>query len=308
MNAMTILVTLVFMVSVFFVYVAIFQFFETRTKMNKRLEGVREEQEFLGEEENEKSGLKDRIRQQQSERRMRITREKAKKEVNNEAESNVEALLDKADVDFTANQFTAIKVILMITAVMLGFFLTGALSLTMIQRVAAILVLAIIAMILPTRVLVMKIDAKKKHIRQHLPDVMDLLVVSVEAGLGFDAALAKLYEKDKSPLMQEFMQASRDIKRGVSKKEAYDALAKRCDVKEMTSFVMAIIQADQMGISVRSILRTQSESLREKRRQRAEEKALKAPVLMLLPLVIFIFPVIFIVLLGPAAITAMSSF
>ncbi|MCR5704621.1 MAG: type II secretion system F family protein [Eubacterium sp.] len=303
---MIVLVTISFAFALTCVFVGVFTFFETKNKMNKRLGGVKDELEFTEGEENDKNGFRDRLKQQQSERRMRMTREKAKKEVNNEEETSIEALLDEAGLDFTANQFNAFRVILMITGLMAGFFLTGILNTSGFLSISIIAGLALVAGILPTRLVLYKIKGKKNHIRQHLPDVMDLLVVSVEAGLGFDAALAKLYEKDKSPLMQEFMQASRDIKRGVSKKEAYDSLAKRCDVKEMTSFVMAIIQADQMGISVKSILLTQAESLREKRRQRAEEKALKAPVLMLIPLVVFIFPVIFIVLLGPAVINIME--
>lgn len=303
---MIVLVTISFAFALTCVFVGVFQFFETRNKMNKRLGGVKDELEFVDGDENDKNGFRDRLKQQQSERRMRVTREKAKKEVNNEEESSIEALLDEAGLDFTANQFNAFRVILMITGLMAGFFFAGIINTSGFLTITIVAGCGLIAGIIPTRLILYKIKAKKNHIRQHLPDVMDLLVVSVEAGLGFDAALAKLYEKDKSPLMQEFMQASRDIKRGVSKKEAYESLAKRCDVKEMTSFVMAVIQADQMGISVKSILLTQAESLRDKRRQRAEEKALKAPVLMLIPLVVFIFPVIFIVLLGPAVINIMD--
>lgn len=155
-------------------------------------------------------------------------------------------------------------------------------------------------MILPRRLVASKIQKKQNLYREALPDVMDLLVVSVEAGLGFDAAILRLYEKDKSPLMQEMMRAIQDVQHGMSKKEAYRNMSSRCNVKELTSFLNSLIQAEQLGISIKSVLKTQSEALRDDRRQRAEEKALKAPVKMLVPMVIFIFPVIFIVLLGPA--------
>jgi tight adherence protein C len=298
-------ITAVFGVTLFCVYSIVLQSLDTHTKVKGRLEGVKDESEFA-EGEDDKDGFMNKLRKQQSERKNKVAREKSKKEANNELESPGEAMLDMAEVDWTASQFSAVKVLVAFTGLLVGFFLGSILGLDMLKSMLVALILAIVGMVAPTYVLRYRINAKKNHIREHLPDVMDLLVVSVEAGLGFDASLAKLYEKDKSPLMQEFMQASRDIKRGVSKKEAYENLAKRCDVKELSSFIMAIVQADQMGISIRSILRTQSESLREKRKQRAEEKALKAPVLMLIPLVIFIFPVIFVVLLGPAAMTAME--
>lgn len=155
-------------------------------------------------------------------------------------------------------------------------------------------------MLLPRRWVQSKIKKKQDLYRDALPDIMDLLVVSVEAGLGFDSAILRLYDKDKSPLMQELMRAIQDVQHGMSKKEAYRNMSARCNVKELTSFLNSLIQAEQLGISVKSVLKSQAESLREDRRQRAQEKALKAPVKMLVPMVLFIFPVIFIVLLGPA--------
>ena len=108
--------------------------------------------------------------------------------------------------------------------------------------------------------------------------------------------------------MQELIRAIQDVQRGMSKKEAYTQMAERCRVKELTSFVNALLQAEQLGISIKSVLKQQADAMRESRRQRAEEKALKAPVTMLMPLVMFIFPVIFIVLLGPAVINIMEIF
>ena len=132
-------------------------------------------------------------------------------------------------------------------------------------------------------------------------------MVSVEAGLGFDAAIIRLYEKNKTIMMEEMMQAIRDIQRGMKKKDAYSQLANRCNVKELTAFLTALVQADQMGISIKSVLKVQAESLRKDRRRRAEEKALKAPVIMLVPMVMFIFPIIFIILLGPAVLNIMEA-
>lgn len=147
-----------------------------------------------------------------------------------------------------------------------------------------------------------KIVSRKISIQKALPDVLDLLTVSVEAGLGFDGALTKLSEKMRGALVDEFNQVLHEIRMGVSRRNALQALADRCGVDDISLFTTSIIQADQLGVSIGNVLRVQSAAMRDKRRQRAEEKAQKAPVKMLIPLVIFIFPTIFIVLLGPAVI------
>ena len=208
----------------------------------------------------------------------------------------------------TAEQFSMIKIVLSTAFMVAAVIVCKILNLGMAYLVIAMAVMGLIGIIFPSRILKMRASKRKDLIRQQLPDVMDLLVVSVEAGLGFDAALIRLYEKDKSELMTELMQATRDVQRGMSKKEAYESLAKRCDVKELTTFLTALVQADQLGISIKSVLKVQSENLRKDRRMRAEEKALKAPVVMLVPMVVFIFPVIFIILLGPAVLNMIEIF
>jgi len=224
--------------------------------------------------------------------------------------SEAEKMLMIADVQLTGLQFMLVKLasaaVLASACRLCGGVLVR--STGMADRLVPTLTLCggLLGEILPARWLKSRVAGRKALYREHLPDVMDLLVVSVEAGLGFDAALIRLYQKDKSPLMQELMRAMQDIQYGMTKREAYTNLSQRCGVKELTSFVNALIQADQMGISIRTVLKTQSESLREERRQRAEEKALKAPVKMLLPLVAFIFPVIFIIILGPAVMNVME--
>jgi tight adherence protein C len=161
---------------------------------------------------------------------------------------------------------------------------------------------------LPFILLNQRIKERKKNIQKDLPDVLDLLTVSVEAGLGFDGALAKLAEKMKGALVEEFTRVLQEIRVGVTRREALHALGARCDVPDLSLFTTSLVQADQLGVSIGNVLRVQSAAMREKRRQRAEEKAMKAPVKMLLPLVLFIFPTIFIILLGPAMIQIMDSF
>jgi tight adherence protein C len=165
---------------------------------------------------------------------------------------------------------------------------------------------AAVGVALPLLLLARRIADRKASIQKALPDVLDLLTVSIEAGLGFDGALAKLSEKMKGPLVDEFGRALQEMRIGVPRREALHAMGLRCDVADLSLFVSAIVQADQLGVSIGNVLRVQSAAMREKRRQRAQEKAMKAPVKMLIPLVAFIFPAIFVVLVGPAAIRVVA--
>jgi tight adherence protein C len=145
------------------------------------------------------------------------------------------------------------------------------------------------------------------QILETLPDALDLLTISVEAGLGFDAALVKVTEKLKGALSEEFKRAAGEQRVGKSRQEALRGITDRVDQKELTNFISAIIQADQLGVSMSKVLRIQSEQMRQERRQRAEEKAAKAPILIMLPTIGCIFPSLFIVILAPAALSALSS-
>lgn len=162
--------------------------------------------------------------------------------------------------------------------------------------------------VLPGYYLKVRAAQRAEEIQDNLPDVLDLLTVSVEAGLGFDAALVKVVEKIKGVVSQEFGRVLQEIKMGKPRRDALKDLGSRSGADDMVSFVGSIIQADQLGVSIGNVLRLQSEQMRQKRRQRAEERALKAPVKMLIPLILFIFPTIFIVVLGPAALEIMNTF
>ena len=145
------------------------------------------------------------------------------------------------------------------------------------------------------------------QILETLPDALDLLTISVEAGLGFDAALVKVTEKLKGALSDEFKRAASEQRVGKSRQEALRGINERVEQKELGSFISAIIQADQLGVSMSKVLRIQSEQMRMERRQRAEEKAARAPILIMLPTIGCIFPSLFIVILAPAALSALSS-
>jgi tight adherence protein C len=147
-----------------------------------------------------------------------------------------------------------------------------------------------------------RVKKRQKAILLMIPDTLDLLTISVRAGLGFDAALGKVVEKLKGPLSDEFRRALAEVRVGKARRDALRDIVPRTEVGPLTNFIGAIIQAEQLGVSISKVLQVQSEQLRIERRQRAEEQAAKAPIKMLFPLVGCIFPSLFIVILGPAII------
>ena len=152
-----------------------------------------------------------------------------------------------------------------------------------------------------------RVRKRQKAILMMIPDALDLLTISVRAGLGFDAALGKVVEKLKGPLTEEFRRALAEVRVGKARREALRDIIPRTEVVPLTNFIGAIIQAEQLGVSISKVLQVQSEQLRIERRQRAEEMAAKAPIKMLFPLVGCIFPSLFIVILGPAVILIMQN-
>ncbi len=152
-----------------------------------------------------------------------------------------------------------------------------------------------------------KISRRQKEIRKAMPDALDLLTICVEAGLGFDAAMSKVSEKWESQLSFAFARTIQEIQLGKVRREALRDMAERIGIPEMTSFVAAVIQSEQLGVSLAKVLRIQSDQMRVRRRQRAEEEAHKAPLKMLIPMALLIFPSLMIVLLTPAALRLMHS-
>jgi tight adherence protein C len=148
--------------------------------------------------------------------------------------------------------------------------------------------------------LTLKARGRREHIRADLPDALDLLAVSVEAGLGFDASLAKIKDHMEGPLADEFSLTLSEMRIGESRSEALKRLSERVDAPELSAFTRALIQADQLGTSLGRILRVQAADARLRRQAAAEERAMKAPIKMLFPTVLFIFPAMFLVILGPA--------
>jgi len=157
-----------------------------------------------------------------------------------------------------------------------------------------------LGILMPRMFLQRRIADRLHLIQRQLPDVLDLLTVAVEAGLGFDAACDKVVEKMRGPIPDEFGLTLRHMRMGQSRRDAFKGMAERVDHPDLNAFISAIVQADQLGVSIGQVLRIQSEQLRDKRRQRAEEEAAKAPVKMMIPLVFFIFPNVGLVIGAPA--------
>jgi tight adherence protein C len=166
---------------------------------------------------------------------------------------------------------------------------------------------AVIGFYLPDILLQSKIDRRQKDIRKAMPDGLDLLTICVEAGLGFDAAMSKLYEKWDNEMGRAFGRVVREIQLGKLRREALRDMADRLGVNEMSSFVAAVIQSEQLGVSMAHVLRIQADQMRIRRRQIAEEEAHKAPIKMLLPMALFIFPALCIVLMAPAFLILLES-
>jgi tight adherence protein C len=171
-----------------------------------------------------------------------------------------------------------------------------------------VLLLPVLAYFVPDILIHGRGAERQKAIEMELPNTLDQMLISVEAGLGFEAAMARAGQNGKGPLAQELVRTLQDMQVGRSRKDSYLAMAERSDVPDLRSFVRSVVQADTYGIALAGVLRTQAKQMRVKRRQRAEEKAMKLPVKVLFPLMFCILPVLFIVVIGPAAINVMNNY
>jgi len=169
------------------------------------------------------------------------------------------------------------------------------------------LVGALVGFLMPILWLRSKIRQRQDEIVKSLPDALDLLTITVEAGMGFDGAMQKVAEKWENHLSRGFSRVVQEMRLGVPRREALKNMDNSMEVPDVTTFVAAIIQAETLGVSIAKILRVQSEQMRIRRRQRAEELANKAPIKMLFPMAFLIFPALFIILLGPAALVIMET-
>ena len=191
---------------------------------------------------------------------------------------------------------------------LLGLWLVYSRNLPLVKGFLIFAAFIVAGMYVPFFVLRQMVEERREAIRQSMPDVLDLLCVSVQAGLGFDGAMGRVTAKMKGPLIEEFERLLQELRMGITRRNALNRLAKRCGIEEMKLFTAALIQAEKLGVGTAQVLEIQSENMREMRRQRAKEKAAKLPVNIIFPTTVFIFPALFIVVLGPAIVTIMKTF
>ncbi|MEA4890545.1 MAG: type II secretion system F family protein [Clostridiaceae bacterium] len=283
---------------------------QKETVKNQQLKSLRGERP-IWDEELEKS-LWERFLRPVWKRLMEQVSKMAKSRRRNPAKSKsastqLENDLHHAGIRIGGAEFMFIR--LLVTAAILLFGFIGAMEVTdEVEMQFLVVLLALTAAVAaPPFYLRARIKSRQQTIQNQMPSVMDVLGVSIEAGLGFDAALLKVIERFKGPLIDELNQVYREIQMGTPKREALAALNQRSNVSELQTFASAIIQSEQFGTPMKNVLRSQAQQLRVSRRQQAQEKGMKAPVRMMLPMVIFIFPVIFIILLGPTIINAIGN-
>lgn len=198
------------------------------------------------------------------------------------------------------------KLAIGLAGVAMGGWLAGVGS-SPLMKLAGLFVL-VLGYFIPDLLLYSKGLERQKAMQLELANTLDQMLISVEAGLGFEGAMARAGENGKGPLAEELVRTLQDMQVGRSRRESYIALAERTSIPELRSFVQAVVQADTYGIAISRVLRVQAKVMRVKRRQRAEEKAMKLPVMILFPLLFFIFPVLFIAILGPAVINTVVTF
>jgi tight adherence protein C len=215
---------------------------------------------------------------------------------------NEKIVLAGSPAGWNAERVVSLKIVFAIAGFVGGLALIAAASGALLVRVVLVVATTLIGYVAPSARVAGSAMTRQKTIQRQLPDVMDLLTISVEAGLGFDAALSQVTKNVPGPLAEEIGRLLQEVQIGVSRTEAFRHLGERTDVPELAAFVLSMIQADLFGVPIANVLRAQSGDLRLKRRQRAEEIAQKIPVKLLFPMIFLILPALFIVTLGPGAI------
>jgi len=246
-----------------------------------------------------------RLRQASAARRAKRAGKTGKK---SPAAEKLERRLRSAGVYMDPATFTAVKLVLMIALMLGAMLLTSKAAIEAGIKLLIMLGAGIIALLLPDYTVRFIAGARQDSMKKQLPDMMDLLSVSIDAGLGFDAALKRALDKFTGALKEEMTIASMEIAMGKPRRDALSDMAERCDIAELKILTAAIVQSEQMGTPIKNVLKTQSAQLRANRKQAAQEKGMKAPVKMMLPMVAFIFPVLLIILMGPTIMNIVEVF
>ena len=304
-------VVLVATIAVFLSLFALLSDFGRRMDlMRRRFSQVQETERVYSDEELKKSFSERVIRPAMNQITNLVRRSAGKRMAAGPSKANqkLEKQLKASGLAVTVQEFNFIKSMLTLLFLVGGIVVFLLLPIDITYRLLIMMVMANIPVLGSGIFLRSRVKARKESISHDLPDVMDVLVVSLEAGLGLDSAIVRQYSKNKNIVLTELNNAIREVQMGVPRRTALKEMADRCDVKEMTVFVTALLQADQLGTSVKNVLQVQAERLRIERKQAIQAKAAKAPIKIMLPTVVFIFPVIFIILLGPAVVDMVSTF
>lgn len=224
-----------------------------------------------------------------------------------ESIKTIEKNIRLAGMDISAEAFNFYKQCFMAIVIIISWFVAIAFNFGAMIRFLVIVVGLIIAFLLPNLYLTTRASARQEAIRLQLPDALDLMGVCIEAGLSFDSSLLKVSEKIQGPFIDELLVVYREIQMGVARNEALKKLSDGSEIPELKTFISALIQANQLGIPINNVMDVQSKQLRETRSQQAREKGAKAPVKMLIPMILLIFPVLFIILMGPSVLNIMDT-
>jgi len=208
---------------------------------------------------------------------------------------------------WSANRVIAVWLLCQAVFLVLGLHMSSGSGFSDLEGILFVWAFVIFGALLPFGYLNSLIRKRQDSITKQLPEVLDLLSISVQAGLSFDGALRKITERMKGPVIDEFKRMQQDVRMGSPRARALQAVSKRCDVEDMYLFITSVVQAERLGTSMGRTLVTQADNMRERRRQRAKAAALKAPIKMLFPLVIFIFPAMFVVILVPPIFSIIQS-
>jgi len=217
-------------------------------------------------------------------------------------------VLAGSPVGWDAERVAALKVVGALVGLGLSIFLVRGLHTTGGYMIGLIVIFPGMGYMLPDSILSRAVAARQGAIRKALPDTMDLLTISVEAGLGFDAAMSQVVHNVPGPLSEEMSRMLQEVQLGESRSDAFRHLGQRSNIDEMNAFVLAMIQADIFGVSISKVLRAQAKELRTKRRQYAERIAMQIPVKMLFPMIFCVMPALFVVVVGPGAIRIIQNF
>lgn len=226
----------------------------------------------------------------------------------NQKSENLRKMLRQAGLTMMPSEYSAIRIIIIVGSTVLFFIIGLFMKLSSTYTIMMPFLGAYASFVVMRFQLAGRIKNRKEHMESQLPDVLDMLSVNVEAGLGFEQAMLHIIQHFQGPLIDEFTISYREMTMGRSRREALTSLGERCDIDNLKQFTGAVIQAAKLGISLKNILHTQAAAIRQDRRSKVEEKAHKMSIKMLLPMVIFIFPVIFIMLMGPAVVSIMEMF